>query len=161
MTFQSFHSVKTAEKTDIVGDFRSPHFKVSFHLNKGDGCCAYCGDVMDSVTRTIDHVVPQKRGGSDGAENLLPCCKSCNTQKSDKLIEEFRVWVMTNRRKVREGVPAFTLEQVRWLASQGFTVFSEKDACVFHFEKNPSIWLPLDLMPSDPRPSPMKEAAGS
>jgi CRISPR/Cas system Type II protein with McrA/HNH and RuvC-like nuclease domain len=41
--------------------------------------CAYCGS---EENLTIDHVVPQSKGGSDFTKNVVCCCHSCNQDKS-------------------------------------------------------------------------------
>lgn len=48
--------------------------------------CFYCGESANS----IDHVIPVTRGGTDNFDNLVPCCRRCNSSKRDKLIEEWR-----------------------------------------------------------------------
>lgn len=71
--------------------------------------CAYCGKLgvhlitsrepknkyggvhTDVYTKlmelmTIDHTIPISRGGTDDINNLEPCCQTCNSRKSDKLI---------------------------------------------------------------------------
>ena len=55
-------------------------------IYKRDGHkCQYCGSTKNL---TIDHVIPRSRGGEDTWENLVVACNSCNTRKSDKLLEE-------------------------------------------------------------------------
>lgn len=44
--------------------------------------CRYCGGEASEV----DHVIPKSKGGSDAAENLVACCRSCNASKSDNLL---------------------------------------------------------------------------
>jgi 5-methylcytosine-specific restriction endonuclease McrA len=46
--------------------------------------CAYCAKRAD----TIDHVVPRSRGGAHSWENCVAACKSCNSRKADRLLEE-------------------------------------------------------------------------
>lgn len=48
--------------------------------------CQYCGRRDDL---TCDHVVPLVRGGSNDIDNLTTACRSCNSSKSDKLLEEW------------------------------------------------------------------------
>lgn len=48
--------------------------------------CVYCGSEDDL---TIDHDVPQSRGGSDDIDNLVTCCRACNASKRDLTKEEF------------------------------------------------------------------------
>lgn len=47
--------------------------------------CAYCGKEAD----TIDHIIPRNKNGSDDENNLVPCCKSCNSSKKDKDLADF------------------------------------------------------------------------
>lgn len=46
--------------------------------------CQYCGGQAEN----IDHVVPRSRGGTHSWENVVACCRRCNTRKEDQLLEE-------------------------------------------------------------------------
>ena len=48
--------------------------------------CHYCGS---NDRLTIDHKTPMSRGGSDDIENLVTCCKTCNSSKGAKTYAEF------------------------------------------------------------------------
>src|SRR5690606_24237264 len=37
---------------------------------------------------TIDHVVPRSRGGTHSWDNCVAACRTCNSKKADRLIEE-------------------------------------------------------------------------
>ena len=65
------------EKADAVraGDLRAI-------FAKAEKRCVYCGE--QSSRLTIDHCTPISRGGDHIAENLVPCCKSCNSSKGTK-----------------------------------------------------------------------------
>lgn len=68
----------------------SPEMR-SFVFGKTNGHCVYCGVQIDPfLTFHIDHLHPISRGGSNDPDNLLPACKSCNSSKSARSIEEFR-----------------------------------------------------------------------
>jgi hypothetical protein len=41
--------------------------------------CIYCGQPSES----IDHLLPQSRGGLSVTENCVPACLACNGHKSD------------------------------------------------------------------------------
>jgi 5-methylcytosine-specific restriction endonuclease McrA len=47
--------------------------------------CFYCQD----FPTTVDHVVPLIHGGTNYQDNLVPCCRPCNSSKSDKLLNEW------------------------------------------------------------------------
>ena len=47
--------------------------------------CFYCQD----FPTTVDHVVPLIRGGTNHRDNLVPCCRPCNSSKHDKLLNEW------------------------------------------------------------------------
>lgn len=49
--------------------------------------CFYCG-ATENIT--IDHIIAIARGGTDSIGNLVPACKSCNSQKRDLTIMEWR-----------------------------------------------------------------------
>lgn len=52
------------------------------------GKCYYCG-VKVGDTYHVDHVVPLSRGGSNGPENLVIACPTCNMSKHNKLPHEW------------------------------------------------------------------------
>lgn len=52
------------------------------------GKCKYCGcDVGDQYH--ADHYIPLNKGGSNGAENIVIACPTCNLRKHDKMPDEF------------------------------------------------------------------------
>ena len=61
--------------------------------NKYDGHCAYCGKKIEYDDMTIDHIIPQSKGGKDNLENTIPSCQLCNNQKGNRSVEEFREFV--------------------------------------------------------------------
>jgi hypothetical protein len=52
-----------------------------------DNTCAYCGKSLKNLTQ--DHFIPLSKGGGYDANNIIPCCKSCNSSKQDK---DFLEW---------------------------------------------------------------------
>jgi hypothetical protein len=46
-----------------------------------DNACAYCGKPLKNLTQ--DHFVPLSKGGGYDANNIIPCCKPCNSSKRD------------------------------------------------------------------------------
>jgi len=60
--------------------------------------CQYCGAKEGStrvvngkpvkVVLTLDHVLPESRGGPWAWDNLVSCCKQCNLRKGDRTPEE-------------------------------------------------------------------------
>lgn len=50
--------------------------------------CQYCGEKTTKDNATLDHYVPQSKGGSHSKENLRTCCLVCNSIKSGKSYEE-------------------------------------------------------------------------
>jgi len=52
-------------------------------LDATEFVCAYCAKETPKHERTIDHVIPQSKGGKHLASNLARACKSCNSRKSN------------------------------------------------------------------------------
>ena len=50
--------------------------------------CVYCGD-NNRKTLTLDHVIPQSKGGKDTWDNLVTACRRCNGEKSNLTLEEY------------------------------------------------------------------------
>lgn len=48
--------------------------------------CVYCGSHDDL---TLDHITCHSHGGSDKHNNLVTCCRSCNSKRQDQKIESF------------------------------------------------------------------------
>ncbi len=52
------------------------------------GLCHYCQQKFAPGELTMDHVVPLALGGRSVKNNLVPCCKGCNTAKRASLPPE-------------------------------------------------------------------------
>lgn len=48
--------------------------------------CAYCGS---EENLTIDHIIPQCKGGMDVTKNVVCCCHSCNQSKGH---DHWKLW---------------------------------------------------------------------
>ena len=42
--------------------------------------CAYCGEPANEV----DHIQPRVLGGTDDLDNLVACCRRCNSSKGKR-----------------------------------------------------------------------------
>jgi len=71
-------------------DFLRHEVRFSRHniFERDDNICQYCGRRLPKTQLTIDHVVPQSRGGGDAWDNLVLACLSCNVKKGNKTPEE-------------------------------------------------------------------------
>lgn len=50
--------------------------------------CVYCGSNNPRIL-TLDHVIPQSKGGKDTWDNLVTACRPCNQEKADLTLEEY------------------------------------------------------------------------
>ena len=50
--------------------------------------CQYCDKVFPASQLTMDHIMPQSRGGKDTWANLVCACQFCNRKKADRTPEE-------------------------------------------------------------------------
>lgn len=66
-----------------------------------DRRCAYCEQPVIGQPDP-DHVVPLSRGGSNSITNILPSCRTCNSDKRDLLLTEWSV------DRARRGLPMVT-----------------------------------------------------
>ena len=50
--------------------------------------CQYCRKILSKPDLTIDHVIPQSKGGEDSWENLVLACVKCNVKKANRTPEQ-------------------------------------------------------------------------
>jgi 5-methylcytosine-specific restriction endonuclease McrA len=101
---------------------------LNYLYEKFEGRCQYCGALterggwaqgVDPCTQAnVDHIIPRSSGGGDGPLNVVLACKSCNSAKRAKSLEEFR----QHEACQAHGIPRFTAEQKQWLAEQDFAI---------------------------------------
>ena len=72
------HSRDAVFLEDLCPKSRVRQWRQSLHTYTGKSCI-YCGNPSES----IDHVLPQSRGGLSITSNCVPACLSCNGHKSD------------------------------------------------------------------------------
>jgi hypothetical protein len=85
-----------------------------------NGVCYYCGSRIWPVTwidrqHSIDHIIPRTRDGSDDLQNLVPCCRSCNSIKGGRTPDEARHAFALRA----AGMPHFSREQLAWVRANG------------------------------------------
>lgn len=59
--------------------------------------CQYCGKKGGS-NLTLDHVIPQSKGGPNTWQNLVTACGPCNTKKGDSTLRQLR-WKLLSQPK--------------------------------------------------------------
>lgn len=64
--------------------------KVKKYVIESDKVCRWC---MVREAKTVDHVIPRSRGGSNDRQNLVGCCLACNQAKGDFVPRELG-WVL-------------------------------------------------------------------
>lgn len=55
-------------------------------IQRDNYTCQYCGKSIGPMT--VDHIVPRSKGGQSNWDNLVACCKRCNSQKGDKTLDQ-------------------------------------------------------------------------
>jgi len=50
--------------------------------------CQYCAQKFAPINLTLDHIMPESRGGRFSWDNLVACCQKCNRKKADRTPEE-------------------------------------------------------------------------
>ena len=71
------------------GKWIRPDKRLAIYLRDGLQC-AYCGRcVEDGIHLQLDHYVRVQDGGTNESNNLVTCCRSCNSSKQNLTI---RTW---------------------------------------------------------------------
>jgi len=88
--FDEFGGVDDAEirrQRAVARDLRKTRW---WQRKTASGECYYCGAKVTFKNITMDHIVPLTRGGKSTRENLVPCCKTCNTAKKTMMPLEWQ-----------------------------------------------------------------------
>jgi hypothetical protein len=63
--------------------------KTRFEVFKRDSFkCQYCGESAPDVILEVDHIDPVSKGGEDEMVNYITACRSCNSGKSDRKLDD-------------------------------------------------------------------------
>lgn len=87
---------------DQEEDFFTDPEKRSVIFERDNWICQYCGDKVTKDNSTIDHYVPQSKGGNHSKANLRTCCLACNSIKSGKLFEEAAPFILKSIQERRQ-----------------------------------------------------------
>jgi 5-methylcytosine-specific restriction endonuclease McrA len=80
---------KNNNKANNGGAWIRPKKRKAIYM-RDDLSCVYCGQgIEDGIVFTLDHLVPCEIGGTNATDNLVTCCKSCNSAKGSKTIRQF------------------------------------------------------------------------
>ena len=76
-----------APKRTDLGEL--PNYRTHRHTLYGrqEGICNGCLVLFPFRNLTVDHIVPQSRGGSDHPDNLQLLCGACNSKKGERTME--------------------------------------------------------------------------
>ena len=66
--------------------------------------CGYCGKPLTRETATIDHIVPQCRGGQNTWVNTVTACLPCNQRKNNKSLSEVGMRLRVNPQRPRTAL---------------------------------------------------------
>ena len=63
---------------DLEEDYFTDPEKRQVIFERDKWICQYCGEKVTPANVTLDHYVPQNKGGKNNKENLRTCCLVCN-----------------------------------------------------------------------------------
>ena len=86
--YEIHHRTDVPRRTDL-GDL--PNYRTHKHTLYGrqEGICAGCRVMFPFRNMTVDHIVPQAKGGSNHIANLQLLCGACNSKKGTRSQEQF------------------------------------------------------------------------
>lgn len=86
-----------------MGNYRQAWFDDN-KSNHGWYTCAKCGKKLRKGDADIDHILPQKYGGSNNLRNLQCLCKHCNRSKQADLRDTIPDLVRNNVGRAKKKI---------------------------------------------------------
>ena len=83
-------------------DYFTDPQKRTLIFERDNWICQYCGEKVTKENATLDHYIPQSKGGKNTKENLRTCCLLCNGIKSGKAFEEAAPYILKNIQERRK-----------------------------------------------------------
>lgn len=80
--YRHHQRARRAAKLGADGAHSADDVESLFHLQKGK--CHWCKKRLTMDTKTVDHIIPLSKGGSDNPSNLCIACRDCNSSKHAK-----------------------------------------------------------------------------
>lgn len=74
--------------------------------------CAYCYKRFNPSELTLDHIMPESRGGKATWDNLVTCCVRCNRKKADRTPEEAGMPLLNRPRPVNIHTARYLLRSL-------------------------------------------------
>lgn len=68
-----------------------------------DNRCAHCGKVC-YCHKTVDHYVPQSKGGTSAYANLMPLCEKCNRERNSEPVNPWEYYKYAKRHAIIECI---------------------------------------------------------
>ena len=99
--YEIAHRTDVPQRTDVDAP---KNYRQNKHVLFGEqeGRCNGCRTAFEFRHMTVDHIIPQKRGGTDHVENLQLLCGHCNSVKGDRDM----AYLMSRLAEIGGGVSA-------------------------------------------------------
>lgn len=85
-------------------DYFTDPQKRTLIFERDNWLCQYCGEKVTKENATLDHYIPQSKGGKNTKENLRTCCFVCNGIKSGKSFEEAAPHILISIQERRKRI---------------------------------------------------------
>lgn len=93
--------IQTASNPDEADYFTNTERRNEI-FERDEWTCFYCGEIVTRENASLDHLVPQSKGGEHTKENLRTSCLLCNSIKSGKTYEEAAPHLLRNFQERRQ-----------------------------------------------------------
>lgn len=85
---KEIHLPKIVVLKKYINVSHTPKFSRKNVYLRDNYTCQYCGKHFEYNDLTYDHLQPRSKGGKTQWDNIVTCCKECNSKKGNKSLEE-------------------------------------------------------------------------
>ena len=109
MTIKKIAKSKRARKSGQGSKWIRKDKRLAIYLRDGMAC-AYCGVGLEcGKPLSLDHLLPNSKGGSNDQGNLITCCLKCNSERGDMDLD---LWIDKALGERGESTARFIMEHI-------------------------------------------------
>ena len=126
-------TTKRPARKDQGSKWIRPDKRLAIYLRDGLSC-AYCNHSVEEGARlSLDHITPYSAWGSNDADNLITCCRRCNSARGNRSVRSFvkaaAHYINVDAEGIRQYISDQTSKSLQAYRAEAKTMIARRGSC--------------------------------